>query len=171
MNDLKRQNDEYVERLEMQNDELQRINLKVKDATMINKQLNDELNEKTEQICHLHSENSRYSGFFWLWIQNSIGLTDISNLILPNTQFAMFISHWINADFDSGYSQIDNWNDKTGFRNEKWPRKWKSSIITTGIGAQNHRFHIEIAHQMRNTAEKVCRQKWAAESRKHRTGG
>lgn len=64
MNDLKRQNDEYVERLEMQNDELQRINLKVKDATMINKQLNDELNEKTEQICHLHSENSRYSGFF-----------------------------------------------------------------------------------------------------------
>lgn len=64
MNDLKRQTDEYVERLEIQNDELQRLNLKVKDATMINKQLNDELNEKTEQICQLHSENSRYSGFF-----------------------------------------------------------------------------------------------------------
>lgn len=59
VNDLKRQSEEQAERLGKQNDELQRLNAKLKDATLINKQLNDELNEKTEQICHLHSENSR----------------------------------------------------------------------------------------------------------------
>lgn len=59
VNDLKLQNDEHIDRLEKQNDELQRLNGKIKDVTLINNQLNDELNEKTEQICHLHSENSR----------------------------------------------------------------------------------------------------------------
>lgn len=65
VNDLKRQNDEYIDRLEKQHDELQRLNAKIKDVTLINKQLNDELNEKTEQICHLHSENSRCVLISW----------------------------------------------------------------------------------------------------------
>lgn len=56
-------NEEYAERLDKQNDEIQRLNLKLKDSTSINGQLNDELNEKTEQICQLHSENSRFENF------------------------------------------------------------------------------------------------------------
>lgn len=59
--DLKRLKDEQFSRLEKQAEELQRMNAKWNDASLVNKQLNDELNEKTEQICRLHSENSRYS--------------------------------------------------------------------------------------------------------------
>lgn len=66
VNDLKRQNNEYNDRLEKQNEEMQRMNAKLKDTTLINQQLNDELNEKTEQICHLHSENSRCVCVFFL---------------------------------------------------------------------------------------------------------
>ncbi|XP_055302935.1 uncharacterized protein LOC129568714 isoform X2 [Sitodiplosis mosellana] len=61
LNDLKRQNGEHVVRFAKQHDEIQRLNAKLKDATLINTQLNDELNEKTEQICQLHGENSRMS--------------------------------------------------------------------------------------------------------------
>lgn len=57
---MKRLNDEHSVRLEKQADDLQRLNAKLNEASLVNKQLNDELNEKTEQICHLHSENSRY---------------------------------------------------------------------------------------------------------------
>lgn len=57
--ELKRLNDEHAERFGKQVDELQRLNAKLNEASLVNKQLNDELNEKTEQICHLHSENSR----------------------------------------------------------------------------------------------------------------
>lgn len=60
---MKQQNEEYADRLEKQNEELQRMNSKLKDVASINTQLNDELNEKTEQICKLHSENSRYKVF------------------------------------------------------------------------------------------------------------
>lgn len=56
---MKQQNEEYVVRLAKQNEEIKRLNANLKDATVINTQLNDELNEKTEQICQLHSENSR----------------------------------------------------------------------------------------------------------------
>lgn len=58
--DLKRLHDEQIGRLERQADELKRLNAKWNEASLANKQLNDELNEKTEQICRLHSENSRY---------------------------------------------------------------------------------------------------------------
>lgn len=61
--EMKRLNDEQIDRLEKQSDELQRLNAKWNEASRVNKQLNDELNEKTEQICHLHSENSRYLKF------------------------------------------------------------------------------------------------------------
>lgn len=61
--EMKRLNDEQIDRLEKQSDELQRLNAKWNEASRVNKQLNDELNEKTEQICHLHSENSRYLEF------------------------------------------------------------------------------------------------------------
>lgn len=61
MNDVKRQNVDYSIRLGKQNEEIQRSNSKLKDACVANTQLNDELNEKTEQICQLHSENSRFS--------------------------------------------------------------------------------------------------------------
>lgn len=57
---MKRQNEDYVEKVDKQNEEIQRLGAKLKDATIANTQLNDELNEKTEQICQLHSENSRY---------------------------------------------------------------------------------------------------------------
>lgn len=58
--DLQLEKEEHSIRLEKQNEEIQRLNSKFKDSTGINNQLNDELNEKTEQICQLHSENSRY---------------------------------------------------------------------------------------------------------------
>ena len=62
---MRRLNDEQMDRLEKQADELQRLNAKLSEASLANKQLNDELNEKTEQICHLHSENSRYLKLFY----------------------------------------------------------------------------------------------------------
>lgn len=46
-------------RLAKQQEEIQLLNAKLKNTTLINTQLNDELNEKTEQICQLHGENSR----------------------------------------------------------------------------------------------------------------
>lgn len=57
--DVKHQNESYAEGLQKQNDEIQRLNGKVADLTTMNTQLNDELNEKAEQMCQLHSENSR----------------------------------------------------------------------------------------------------------------
>lgn len=57
--DVKHQNESYAECLEKQNDEIQRLNGNVTDLTTMNTQLNDELNEKAEQMCQLHSENSR----------------------------------------------------------------------------------------------------------------
>lgn len=59
--ELSRLNREHADHLEKHVDELQRLNGKLNDASLANKQLNDELNEKTEQICHLHKENSRYA--------------------------------------------------------------------------------------------------------------
>lgn len=59
MYDAKHQNESYADCVEKQTDEIQRINGKVNDLTAMNTQLNDELNEKAEQICQLHSENSR----------------------------------------------------------------------------------------------------------------
>lgn len=57
--DVKHQNESYAECLGKQNEEIQRLNGKVNDLTSMNTQLNDELNEKADQICQLHSENSR----------------------------------------------------------------------------------------------------------------
>lgn len=70
--DLKRLNDEQFSRLEKQADELQRLNAKWNDASVVNKQLNDELNEKTEQICRLHSENSRFMKIYSIFAMNSL---------------------------------------------------------------------------------------------------
>lgn len=66
MVDLKCLNDEQIDRLEKQTDELQQLNAKWNEASLVNKQLNDELNEKTEQICRLHSENSRYLKVYYI---------------------------------------------------------------------------------------------------------
>lgn len=52
-------NDEFSQRSEIQNVEFQKLNNKLQMSATINTQLNDELNEKTEQICQLHSANTK----------------------------------------------------------------------------------------------------------------
>lgn len=56
---MQSKNDEFLERLEKQNIEIMRVNSKLRESSCIQTQLNEELNEKTEQICQLHSENSK----------------------------------------------------------------------------------------------------------------
>lgn len=43
----------------MQNVEFQKLSSKLQLSATINTQLNDELNEKTEQMCQLHSANTK----------------------------------------------------------------------------------------------------------------
>lgn len=52
-------NDNFVQRSEVQNVEFQKLSSKLQLSATINTQLNDELNEKTEQICQLHSANTK----------------------------------------------------------------------------------------------------------------
>lgn len=52
-------NDEFAQRSEKRNVEIQKLSSKLQLSATINTQLNDELNEKTEQICQLHSANTK----------------------------------------------------------------------------------------------------------------
>lgn len=75
--------------MDKQNDEIQRLNLKLKDSTSINGQLNDELNEKTEQICQLHSENSRFEQFvlhFYMEVSVNSALSSCVRLSIDLTK-------------------------------------------------------------------------------------
>lgn len=52
-------NDEFTQRTEIRNVEFQKLDSKLQLSASINTQLNDELNEKTEQVCQLHSANAK----------------------------------------------------------------------------------------------------------------
>lgn len=52
-------NDEFAQRSEIQNVEFQKLNSKLQMTATINTRMNDELNEKTEQICQLYSANTK----------------------------------------------------------------------------------------------------------------
>lgn len=52
-------NDEFTQRSEIKNVKFQKLDSKLQLSASINIQLNDELNEKTEQICQLHSANAK----------------------------------------------------------------------------------------------------------------
>lgn len=56
---LRSLNDEFTQRSEIKNVEFQQLDSKLQLSASINTQLNDELNEKTEQICQLHSANAK----------------------------------------------------------------------------------------------------------------
>lgn len=52
-------NEGFTLRSEVQNVEFQKLSGKLQLSATINTQLNDELNEKTEEICQLHSANTK----------------------------------------------------------------------------------------------------------------
>lgn len=56
---LTEKNTEYLDRIEKQNLELSSMSSKLREALSIQAALNDEVNEKTEEICRLHSVKSR----------------------------------------------------------------------------------------------------------------
>lgn len=56
---LRSLNDEFTQRSEIKTVEFQKLDSKLQLSASINTQLNDELNEKTEQICQLHSANAK----------------------------------------------------------------------------------------------------------------
>lgn len=56
---LEGKNTEYLDRIEKQNLELSGLSSKLRESLSAQAALNDEVNEKTEEICQLHSEKSK----------------------------------------------------------------------------------------------------------------
>lgn len=57
---LNAKNAEYLDRIDKQNLELGNISSKYREQLAIQAILNEEVNEKTEEICQLHSEKSKW---------------------------------------------------------------------------------------------------------------
>lgn len=61
---ISEKNAEYMDRIEKQNMELSSLSSKLRESLAAQSELNDEVNEKTDDICLLHKTKSKY-------IQNS----------------------------------------------------------------------------------------------------
>lgn len=56
---LNAKNTEYLDRIDRQNIEISNISSKLRESLAVQAILNEEVNEKTEEICQLHSEKSK----------------------------------------------------------------------------------------------------------------